>query len=487
LKDRGHLDEAKELLERWSEMAGGSELLAMARADLYLAEDNPFWALRILGAFIEERGPACEARALASRIQISQANLEAAEALLEESSCSGSSPLRVRRLLLLAEIAELRGDPKRALELVREADSNRARYAEDDERLRKLRHAYEPYRLPLFAADLDVGVGWASAGLGHLPLDVVTPARTQNSALSSLHFLGRWVLPYRPAFRPLAEVEFRGTEILTNRSPNRSHRQVAFRLGALIGQKEPRLELTYAFDVVSAPGYVGGAGTFEAFSTAHRGEYRFDLGRGFLGFGGLGYREFADRDRSRVESEPGLLKRWVLGDSLALETGALIRVYRAHARAFDQVGASVFAGLDVQAPRGFLLRETVTLGADRFPSSEGAAGASRERQDHLIRVGIALLAPETNLFRFGLTYDYVNRDSRVDAYDFADHRALFEVRFRFDSDDLTKRTVDSEGRIPMRHEKETPAAVESADAARMSTREAVQRDEQMRRGSSCLK
>jgi hypothetical protein len=456
----------------------------MARADLYLAEDNPFWALRVLGAFIEEHGPACEARAQASRIQISQANLEGAEALLDESSCQGTEPLRVRRSLLLAEIAELRGDSKRALELVREADAHRVRYAEDDERLRKLERAYDPYRLPLFTAALDVGAGWASTGLGHLPLEVATPPRTQNSALTSLHLLGRWVLPYRPAFRPLAEVEFRGTELLTNRSPDRSYRQSVLRLGALLGRKAPRLELAYAFDVASAPGYVDDTSAFAAFSTAHRGEYRLDLGRGFFAFGLLGYRGFANRAWSRVESEQGLLKRWELSDTIALETGALVRAYRARSHGFDQVGGSAFLGLNIAAPKGFELRENITLGVDRFPSSEGFWATARERRDHLVRVGLTLLAPETNLFRLALTYDYVNRDSRMQAYDFSDHRALLEVRFRFDSDDLTKRTIGPEGRVPLQHEKETPNAV---TPERLSTKEAVQRDEQMRRGSSCLK
>ncbi|MGC4068244.1 MAG: hypothetical protein QM784_27065 [Polyangiaceae bacterium] len=485
LKGRGHVEEAKELLERWAELSPTSELLAMARADLYLAENNPFWALRVLGAFIEEHGPACEARAQASRIQISQADLEAAEALLDEPACNKTEPLEVRRLLLRAEIAELRGDSKRALELVREAGTHRVRYAEDDARLRKLERAYDPDRLPLFTASLDVGAGWASTGLGHLPLDVATPTRTpKKSALTSVHLLGRWVLPYKPAFRPLAEVEFGGTEILTNRSPDCNYRKSALRLGALIGRGVPRLELAYAFDVASAPGYVDDSHAFAAFSTAHRGEYRLDLGRGFFAFGLLGHRSFADDRLTRVESEQGVLERLELSDTLALETGALLRTYRARSRGFDQVGGSAFVGLTIAAPKGFELRENVTLGADRFPASEGYWGNSRERRDHLLRVGLALLAPETNLFRFALTYDYVNRDSRVDAYDFEDHRALLEVRFRFDSDDLTKRTIGPEGRVPLQHEKETPKAVE---AERMSTREAVQRDEQMRRGSSCLK
>ena len=485
LKQSGHLEEAKELLERWVEQSPKSELVAMARADLYLAENNPFWALKVLGSVITEAPPACEARAFAARVQLQQANLDQVEELLGETACEKSEALHVRRLLLLAEVAELRGDSDKASQLVAKAQSIRERYEEDDDRLRLLEHAYDPYRLPLFTFSGKTGMGYASTGMGQAPLDVTTPAQTKGSAVGNLQLQGRLTLPFRPNVRPIVELELSAVQHLTDTPRDLSVRQPLARVGALFGRGYPRLQLNYAYELVDFDGVATSSFASGWYSSAHRGEYRWELGPGWLGFGNVGYRQFLDSRRSRVESEHGLVKDFTLTDTLAVGMGASLRAQRAQFSAFDLVGATGFLSLTVQATRGFQLNESVSLSHDRYPGSYGFYSPNANaREDLRLSVSAQILSPAISNFRFALSYRYASRDSSVNAYDYSDHLALLELRYFLTHDDVRAKRISSEGRIPLHHEQETPKALEPETR---SVRDALRQDDELRRGSSCLK
>jgi tetratricopeptide (TPR) repeat protein len=486
LKEKGKTDEAKELLERWAEQHPDSERVAIARADLYLAEDNPFWALKVLTEVVNLRPASCEAKTFIARIQLQQANLEQAEAQLNDTICDTPETLKVRRLLLRAELAELRNRGDVARRLVKEAESHTYRYEEDDRRLAQLERAYEPYRLPLWNFELDAGAGYASTGYGQVPLEVAATQKNQGSAILNLSLRGRVVLPYRRAFRPLAEIEYRDTEQVTSRSRNFSVKNPAFRVGALFGQGYPRLQLNYAFDFVDFDGQPkNGSSSGKWFSQGHRGEYRLDLGNGYVGFGGVGYRDFADNRMSRFESEHGVLKAWTLSETLGVSSGATLRGYRAERRAFDQFGGSLFAGFAVQAPMGFTLLESLTVSHDHFPASKYYFTPTSDNRDELtVKVQASLLSKEFAGARLGLDYTYVNRNSNVGLYDFTDHRVFLQVHYRLSHDEARAKRISGEGRIVMRHEKEIP---KTAEPESRSVRDALKQDEELRRGSSCLK
>jgi hypothetical protein len=485
LKSKGKLEEAQEFLSRWSELEPNSELIATARADVYLAEDNPFWALKVLGEFASTHPKACDAKTLEARIQVQQANLEQAEALLNEPGCDAPEALQVRRLLLRAEIAELRGNGEKARLLVSEAEAHSSRYEEDNARLAQLEQAYDPYRLPLWTLNLDVAGGYVSTGMAQAPLDVSAPVPTQGSAIASLHLLGRVVVPYRPALRPVAEIEYSATQQLNDRPRELSVRQPSLRVGALFGRAYPRLQLNYAYELVDFDGDSNSQSSGKWYSVAHRGEYRLELAHGLLNYGSVGYREFSDDRLSRVESETGLLKNWSLSETLGVSLGGTLRGYRAEHHAFDQLGLSGFVGLRVQAPKEFVLQESLTLSQDWFPASERYLGArANERKDLRVNVAASLLSPEIFGLRIAATYNYVERDSNTSLYDFNDHRALLEVHYRLSHDQWRANTISAKGRIVMHHEREAPKSV---DTEGHSVRDALQKDEELRRGSSCMR
>jgi hypothetical protein len=485
LKSSGHLEEAKELLARTAELKPDSELLALARADIYLAEKNPFWALRALSEYISAHPHACRARAFAARVQITQANLDEARELLAEKGCEPDEADAVRILLLRAEIAELRNQPAQARAFVKQAEALSSRYAEDDDRLAKLERAYDPYRLPLWTFRLNAGAGYASTGMGHAPLEFIAPTQTKSLAVGSLQADARFVIPYRAAFRPTAEFEYSSVEPLTNTPHDMSLRQPTLRVGALLGRGSHPISLDYSYEFIDFDGVLASNLRDGWFASAHRGVYQWELGAGLYVTGSVGYRSFFDTRMSRLESEQGLFKTFALSDNLRVGAGALFRAFHANHRAFDQVGATGLLGLTVIAPKGFELTENLALAYDRFPASQGYyLPHQNDRRDVLLRIGLTLLSPEWSYTKLGLTYAYVSRESNLDRIDFADHRALLELRFRISHDEWRASRIAPEGRVPMRHETELPEVVTEAE---QSVRERLRQDEELRRGSSCLK
>lgn len=483
LKGKGQVEAAQELLSRWVEQHPSSELIATARAELYLAAENPFWALKILSEYQAAHPPACEARLFAVRVQVEQANLEQAEELLKEGGCEQPDAIRVRGLLLQAEIAELRDQAVQAKQLVAEAEAIKERYEEDDDRLAVLERSYDPHRQPLWTFAFDAGLGYASTGLGQAPLEIATTRPTQGSAIGVVNLSARALWPKPGIVRPLAELELLAVEEFNDNTRDLSLQQPALRVGAQFGRKIPRLEVTYGFDFVNFDRGGDEAGGF--YSSAHRGAYRFELGHHFVSFGQVGYRQFRDERMTRVESEQGLRKQFDLSDTLGLGLGTALRVYRAEHQAFDQVGLTGFAALSIQAPKGYSIQQSLSVAADRFPQSAGfyALGAPH-RSEVQLRAKMALVSPERAGVRLSLSYEYDKRDSNVGAYEWSDHRTLLSLSYRTNHDEWRARRIGPEGRVPMRHEKETPVAVEPETR---SVREVLRQDEELRRNSSCLK
>ena len=149
-------------------------------------------------------------------------------------------------------------------------------------------------------------------------------------------------------------------------------------------------------------------------------------------------------------------------------------------------GLAGFASVDVGLFNGLELRETLSLGYDEFPRSRGffnATGVSN-RSDLLVRASAELWSPTWLGLRFALSYGYTNRNSSADAFDYTDHRALVHVVWQSSSDELGVHRIGSAGRVPMQYD-----AADSSPATepKRELREVLKQDEDMRRGSSCLK
>jgi tetratricopeptide (TPR) repeat protein len=484
LDSRGRQEQARELLRRMALRYPSSELLAVARADAYLRDANPAWALKVLSEFSRDHPPACEARALWARVQIQQANLDDAEQVLEQSGCEQSEPARVRTLLLLAEIAMLRHDPASLRRRVLAADSLRDRYQEDDQELASLVSRYDPHRLPTLAWNLDLGGGWSSNGLAGAPVDRPAPRDTDGSPAVSLRFRARLVAQIAQSLRPVAEAELGLIQLSATQVRGLSTRQPVGRIGALLGRANPRLFVGYTYDLVhlaSGSSESPGPGVY---SEAHRAEYELEVSDTLMGFGGFGRRRFRESGRTRLEADYGLAKIFALSEPVRLTIGGLGRTYRAQHRVYDQVGATGFLGLVISLPKGEL-HETVSIAGDKYPASEGFWGTSAARWDTLVRAGAGWRSPESSWgLRWALDYEYTSRHSTAPGYDYDDHRALLHLIWRSDSDRLRVKRIGAQGRIPWRYHGN---GTESEGPSRGKIQDRLRQDEAVRRGSSCLK
>jgi tetratricopeptide (TPR) repeat protein len=484
LDSRGREEQARELLRRMALKHPDSELLAVARADAYLRDANPAWALKVLSEFLQGHSPACEARALLARVHLQQANLDDAEQVLEQSGCEESEPARVRKLLLLAEVAELRHDPGGARHRVLAADALHHRYQEDDQRLASLIARYDPHRIPTLSWNVDLGGGWTSHGLAGAPIDRPAPRDADGSAALTLHFRTRLVVPIGESLRPVGEAGLGLIQLSAPRVRGLSTRQPVGRIGALLGRAYPRLFAAYAYDLVHlASGTVDDSGP-GVYSEAHRVEYELEVSDTLMAFGGFGQRRFPESARTRLETDYGLAKAIALSDALKLTVGGSGRVYRAKDHVYHQAGATGFLGLVISLPRGEL-RETLSVAGDRYPGSEGFWGTSPARWDTLVRAGAGWWSPESSGgLRWALDYEYTSRKSTAPGYGYDDHRALVHLVWRFNSDRLRVRRIGTEGRIPWRY---LGNGTEAEGRTHGEIHDLLRQDEALRRGSTCLK
>jgi tetratricopeptide (TPR) repeat protein len=486
LQAQGQGEQARDLLLEALQHSPDNETLVLARAESYLADDNEFWALKVLGEFEEAHPPACQARMFMARIHIDEANMEQAKELLDRPGCDQPEPMRARKLVLRAVIAQAREDSAAAKALVQEAEQTSERYEEDAALLQSLGAQYDPYRMPLLSWKIDLGAGWTSNGLAGSPVDQAAPDQDTQSAILVLDAGLRLVVPTAVPVRPTAEVNFRLSELLSDAARDLSTRQPTLRAGAQLGEGHPHVTLNYAYDVVQVQQgdqYDDGP---VLYSEAHRGEYELEATDSVIAFGGAGQRRFREAGRTRLEFEQGLAMALGLSDSVRLMTGLSARFYQARNEAYDAVGATGLARLSTSFPGGFELRETISLSGDLYPASEGAFSGSgnRDRSETLLRVGAGLWSPSTKGFRVGLDYEYTNRDSTAEAYSFTDHRTLLHLAYNYGSDRLSVNRIGTQGRVPLQHGVE---AAEEEGESEMKIRDLMRRDEAVQRGSSCLK
>ena len=486
LERRGHRDQSQELLRRAAAKQPKSELIALARADAYLNEENPFWALKVLGEFMVAHPPACASRALAARIHIQQANLDQAEQLVSSPDCDQPQETKVRALLLKAQIAELRGDTKTARANVFEARALGRRYEEDDDQLRVLITRYDPYRLPTASWNLDFASGGTSHGMAGVPADLVAPRAIGGSSLLVLNLRTRLVFSQAPTPRAFADAELRLTQLFATPNRSLSTRQPTLRIGLMIGREQPRLIAAYAYDFVHLEGGDAGVPGPLLYSEAHRAEYQLKVTPWVTAVGSVGGRIFQESDRTRFESEHGLVADIAVSETLQLTMGASWHVYKAQRRVFDQNGIAGLVGLGILTPQGFELRETISLVGDVYPASQNFFDPlrSERRKDLLLRIGAELWAPDVHGVRLGFGYDYTDRNSTAHDYDYADHRALLHLRWQSDSDKLSGTRISAPGRIPMRYDS---GKTKGASQPKAEVSDVLRQDETVRRSSSCLK
>ena len=486
LEGHGYNDQARELLRRMAALQPNSELLALARADAYLNDKNPFWALKTLSEFMAANPPACASHALAARIHIEQANLDQAERLLDTPDCEQPEETKLRSLLLKAQIAELRGNRTAAESLVKQAAALRHRYEEDDDLVQRLTAAYDPYRQPAVGWTLDLAGGGTSYGLAGVPVDLVAPRGLGGSALLAVELRVRTMFSQQTRVRTFADAELKATQLLATTNRSLSTRQPTVRVGMMLGRGQPSLVAAYAYDLVDIQGGSAGVPGPRIDSEGHRVEYQLKITPWATATGNIGGRLFEDPDRTRFESDHGIVANVSLAGNVRLMLGTSGHVYKAQRRVYDQAGAAGFLGLDVSVLKGFELRETLSLTGDVYPASRGFFDPlhDEQREDLLMRVGTELWSPETHGLRFAMGYAYTNRNSTANDFDYADHRAMLHLQWQSDSDQTSTRRISKQGRIPIRYDDSDAKATAQPI---VEVREILKQDETIRRSSSCLK
>lgn len=485
LERAGKAHEAVELLKPARSSNPSSEPLAVALGAAYLADNNPFWALNVLAEYLAANPPACQARAWAAWVQIKQANLDEARALLEVPECSTPPETQARFLVLRALIAHHQQRTAEAARLLEEARAVGTLYAEDRDLLDDLSSRYDPSREPIASWSVEGGIGYTTNGLAGAPVDEATKA----DADSMVVLLGanvRAVSSNSGPVRAILEGQVRAQELTSDAASDYSYRLFSVRPGILIGRSLPRLELRYAAEALQ----LQGGDRYDTsgpmwYSEAHRAEYDLQPLDSLSVFGGVGYRVLRDRVRTRFELDEGLAWFTSLGSSTSLILGASARWYSARASAYTEFGGTLLSQLDVRLFGDLGIRGNLSVSGDMYPYSEGyfPSAAGRERREVLSRGGVGLWWPAQSQLRGAVEYTYARRDSTAADYSYVDHRALFRIQWMSDSDRLFSTVVPREGRVPL----EAASAARRGQGQGTSVRELLRQDEAAQRSSSCLK
>jgi hypothetical protein len=478
----GRAGEAIELLKRAVSEEPGNEARSIALAEAYLADDNQFWALRVLGRFAREHPPACASRALAARVVITMAQMDRARDLLAEaeSACGEAPADRARWALLRALIAHHQGDAARVRTELSRARESGSSYAEDQALLRTLEQAHDPGRMPVHSASLDVGVGYTTNALSGAPLDTVSLEGA--SPLLTVGARYRLVVPASAVLRPSVELSVRATEFFAPEVGDLSYRQPGLRVGFLLGEVAPRVFVGYAASAVHLEAGDRLSSGPAWFSETHRGEYELEISDRLLAFGGAGRHIASEMGRSRWEADLGLAYGLRAADT-NFTFGASARRTFARRDAWSLQGATVLAEARRTLSRAVEARALLSLSHDAYPHSGGFfAEGAEERREWLGRGSLGVFHALTELARVGLEYQLSHRESSVGAYDYMDHRALARLELRYHSDH--QRAVSGEGRPELVH----PEALSAAGAGEhQRIRELMQHDDNVTQSSTCLR
>jgi hypothetical protein len=477
--DAGQPRAAIELLRprRGANAAEGVTLL-LARA--YLADDNRFWALRVLHEDLALHPEHCETRAVTAWVHLQSADLERARELLEEPGCAGApSPLRVRWQLLGGLRAQAGGDRTAALAAYGSARRAARLYAEDRVLLEELRATVDPgWETPL-TVRLEAGLGWTSNGLQSSPTDPGRTGLSGRTPMAVVDLAVRLVPPVARRVRPSLEANVRGLGLLDAQARDLSYLNLLARPGVLLGGTAPRLLLAYAGQWLLLAGSDVHGGPPRWFYESHRAEAELELPRGFLLFGGAGEARFRERARSRAEADLGVGVQQSLGRVALL--GALSgRVHRAEVPAYDLWGASLLAAATVPLPRGFSARGTLVLGLDAYARSRDYYGVGRDRRDLSARLGAVLFSPPWRRLALGVAYEPGVRSSTVDAYAYVDHRVLMKLRWYLEADPWAPALVTPPGHVGVW------GTAQTGGLGTDRIQDLLRQEDAARRGSSCV-
>lgn len=477
LLDRGEAEPAK---RRLKEIAGRQPdrlevqlLLARAYWDL----SNLPWARRVLLGASAARPASCVVRSWLVWLQVKSAELDAAQALLDEPGCPDTDPMRARWELLESALARLRAQPDRASAALGRAERRRVLLEEDRALLDDLRSRLRPGVPAPLRLRLELGAGYTSNGLMSSPADLVSAARATGSPAllvdAQLRFEPPWSLR---RVRPLLELGVRGLALTAGSVSDYSYYGFSLRPGLAIG----RLRLLYGGQLLLLAG--GDEHQPEGprwFYETHRGELEWEPTSWLTLFGGAGRSIFRELARTRAELDGGAAFSLSLGRARLL-LGASLRGHVAQSAAYDLFGGMALGSLGL--PLGPLsARLRLILSFDIYPRSAGYF-TDENRRDLLTKAAAEIWSPAWRGLRGGLTYEVSHRASSVATYEYVDHRGLARLSFSLELDPWAPRRAAT----PRDHVALPYGLTRGQGLEEERIQDLLRQEDAARRGSSCV-
>jgi hypothetical protein len=454
LLERGRPREAITLLKDQIQRDLQTVTLRWLLARAYLMDRNDFWAQRALTALAELRPDDCDPLLWMSWIHIKHGALDEARERLDAAVCAPGTPSAARRSLLFAMLERHAGNRGPARERLLAARTSGRIYEEDRAVLDQLTSSLDPgYVVPL-TGKVEMSAGWASNSRAGSPVDPAARGADESSPTGQLNAWMRLVAPTGQWARPSVEGEARALGYTTVAGRDLSYLLTGARPGVLFGGGAPNALVAYHFDTLLLAGgdrYDGGPLWFY---DAHRAEVEVTLVPSLSLFGGGGRRIFREVGRSRTEIDGGVGGAIVLHRQVRLIHALTVRRHAAEKPAYDLWGESAIVSAEVRLPERWSLRAGASAALDWYPHSAGyfqASAPNGKRRDLVIRLSASAFTPPLAGLKAGVTYEYAERFSTADPYDYQDHRVLLKLAFSFSADPWAPRAVSPAGHVPLDH------------------------------------
>ena len=441
---------AIEYLKTRIQKAPGGRFYYQHLAQAYLADHNPFWAVRTLQQAIARDKTDCQSRSWLAWVYIHMGYLDLAQEILAQPSCPITKAQQARWLLLKMTIARLKENRPIQIQAWDEISDASQMFPDDYQLWKHLHYGENPGWIEPLHLRVEFFGGYSSNSRAGLPID---PAFSgPASALSRLDVLGRLVWPTFPRIRPSVDLGLRGHGLSTKEASELSYLELSIRPGVILGADRPRMLLGYKMD-----GLFLNQTQNQPFYKAHRLEMELEF-EDFTIFGGTGRRLFSESARTRTEFDFGSGFWLRLTPSLRLALAGSLRYYLAKDKVWRQWGMTTMALADWQLGSGFLLRLGLSFGLDHYPLSGGIPGresfGTRTKRFEMFNTLYSnVWSPAWHGIRLGVGYDFSWRDSTADTsvrdYDYREHRLGLKMRWVFDFNPWAPRVVEPKYHVPL--------------------------------------
>ena len=305
---RDAIDRLKVLVEKHPDNPAYGRLQAHA----YLADENAFWAERVLLQLLEKNPRDCESRSWLAWVYIQGGDLaQAREVMRTESRCPLSSVEHARWQVLEAYLARAEGDKERARIATETLGETFEAFPEDVAAWCHLHSQENPGWIEPISMRLMILGGYTSNARAGSPAD--PSASGSPSALGRLDLYSRLVIPTSGFFRPAVDGNVKAHGLTAPEARELSYLDLSIRPGVILGRTFPRVLVAYKGNLLLIH-----LDEKELYYEAHRGEAELETSFGLLAFSGVGRRIFREGGRTRTELDGGVGASFSLHDRFKL-------------------------------------------------------------------------------------------------------------------------------------------------------------------------